>query len=59
MTRQEKIDALVSNLVDVCCNDTSFLVSVIRNGFKGYEEMTDTEIEAEYADYISNEEISK
>lgn len=59
MTKQEKIDALVSNMLDTALGDTDFLCSIIRNGFKGYEEMTENEIDNEYADYIDSKEEVK
>lgn len=54
-TNQEKIDTLVRNLLDVCYNDSQFWESLIREGFKGYEKMSATEINTEYQNCMEKE----
>lgn len=46
MTRQEKIDALIEHELN---NFTvTFVEELLRDGCKGYNELTDDEIDAEY-----------
>ena len=52
MTRQEKIDALVEDKLNyfVHARMTDDLSILLREGWNGYDQMTDQEIDAEYKD---------
>lgn len=44
-TRQEKIDLLVEDYLDAIAQSSSFVVGIVRNGFKGFDNMTDEELD--------------
>lgn len=51
MTREEKIDALIEDWLDSIALDGAREIEyILRNGFKGYEKMTDVEVDKEYSD---------
>lgn len=50
-TRREKmIERLVDDAVDSAANDRRFVSSVFHDGHKGFENMTDEELERAYDD---------
>lgn len=61
MTRKEAIEELITNNIDTIETnnvhfDTSFVYDLLNNGFKGYNNFTDSELEIKYEEMF-NEKI--
>lgn len=52
-TREDMIERLVEHRVD--CFDSRELADLFRDGFRGYEEMSDEELKDEYELYFEEE----
>ena len=51
MTREEKIKALIDDYFDVSSSSFhAFVIKILKNGWLGYNDMTDEEIDEEYKD---------
>lgn len=48
--RGKAIDTLLGNDYDTVMNDSDYLYSLLQFGFKGYDNMTDEELEQELVD---------
>lgn len=63
MTREEKINALIQDEVfdgDTWASEKDFLrhvASILRHGFKGYDNMTEEEIDKIYNNIYENEYV--
>lgn len=56
MTREEKIKALIDDYFDVSSSSFHiFVVKILKNGWLGYNNMTDEEIDEEYKDRFDEE----
>ena len=55
MTRDEKIEALIW-LDSTAENGSDTVLTILRHGFKGYDNMTDEEIDKEYADAFGEDD---
>ena len=53
--RDTMIDHLAGSMVDAMEQDSDYCDIICRAGFKGYDNMTDTELIAEYREYISQD----
>lgn len=63
MTREEKIEKLISNDIndieqEGSNNEHYFIDMILRKGYKGYETMTDEELENEYKSREFEEEVN-
>jgi hypothetical protein len=54
--RGTMIDHLTGSMIDAIQQDDDYLVCVIAEGFKGFNNYTDDELVQEYRDYISEDE---
>lgn len=48
LTREEMVKYLVDHEIEVNFSNTSILKEIVRSGWKGFDNMTDDEIEYEY-----------
>jgi hypothetical protein len=51
MKRETRIEKMVSAIIDWDSTDGDYLEDVLINGFKGYNNMTDSELLKEYKNY--------
>lgn len=52
MTREEKIDMLIQRLMDNWGSQKdfdNFVMSILRDGYRGYSDLSDEEIDQEYS----------
>lgn len=59
MTREEKIEAIIDNLMDNWGNARdfdNFVKEMLRDGFCGYAKLSDEEINQEYSGVFEEEE---
>ena len=54
--RETMIDHLVLSTFDAMTQDDAYMVTIIEEGFKGFNHYTDEELITEYRDYISEDE---
>jgi len=54
--RDTMIDHLTGSMIDAIQQDDDYLLCVIAEGFKGFNNYTDEELIQEYRDYISEDE---
>jgi hypothetical protein len=48
MNRKDKINKLIDNYVNCNSDNPGFINNILRNGYKGYENMTTKELNAEF-----------
>lgn len=53
--RETIIDHLVLSMFDAMAQDDAYMVTIIEDGFKGFNNYTDEELIQEYRDYISED----
>ena len=53
--RETIIDHLVLSMFDSMAQDDRYMVAIIEDGFKGFNNYSDAELLAEYRDYISED----
>lgn len=54
LNRDQMIDELTNSMYDAMQQDSYYMDSVIRNGFKGFNNYSDDELLQEWKDYISD-----
>lgn len=57
LERDDVIERLTESRIDTCMSDPFYLPDVLRDGVKGFSEMTDEELTQEY-NYEFDEEIT-
>ena len=54
--RDTMIEHLTASVFDAMSQDDSYMVCIIEDGFKGFNNYSDAELIQEYRDYISEDE---
>jgi hypothetical protein len=58
-TKEEKISALINDMINTLSDDYWHASAICSNGFKGFQNYTEEEINREYAELILTRELDQ
>lgn len=58
-TREEKTSALIDDMINTLSDSYWYVSSICANGFKGFHNYTDEEINRDYAELIAESELNQ